>query len=166
MRSKCRLPRSGWALSTLLIGTAALLNGAPAHADSTAHPAAGVLRVPNARVVTATPAQVEQVARLDGRAQGLRAYVDPETGTLRDQTPEEMFMTPEVFQKSQRGKSLAKSARSPSGGYVVETDESVVSYSLVARDGQGRLRMQCVTGEQAARSALARGIAKEDRHDH
>ena len=65
MRSKSRLPGSGRAFSMLLIGSAALLLGAPAHADPASQPAAGILRVPNVRVEMATPRQLEQAAGAD-----------------------------------------------------------------------------------------------------
>lgn len=164
MRSKLRLPGSGWALSAA-VGCAALAAGLPAQAGNAAHPAAGVLRMPNVRVEMATPSQVQQAARIDASAPGMRAFIDPETNELRDPRPEEMLAPPEAMSRSRAKAAVAKTFASPKGGRVMEVDESVMSYSLVSRDAAGRARMQCVTGEQAALAALAKP-AQEDRHGH
>lgn len=164
MRSKSRQPGFGWAFSAML-GCSALLAGT-AQADTAAHPAAGALQLPNVRMQMATPRLLEQAARSTGASQGMRAYINPETNELRDQTPEEMFMAAPVV-KAARAKTLAKAAASPSGGVVMETDEDMMSYSVVSRDASGKLNSQCVSGEKSALQALTRAPgAKEHRHDH
>jgi len=166
MRSKSRQPGFGWALSAIL-GCSALLAGIPAQADPAAHPAAGALQLSNVRLHAATPRQLQQAARIDGGAtQGLRAYINPETNELRDQNPEEMFMAEPVI-KAARSKTAAKAMASPTGGVVMETDESMMSFAVVSRDAKGKISSQCVAGEKSAVEALARGpVAKEHRHDH
>lgn len=163
MRSKARLPRLGMALSVLLCGTAIAL---PAQAEN-ATQTAGLLRLPNVTFAPATPQQMQQAARIDGRGtQGMRAYIDPESNELRGQSPEERFMTPEVSVGKSRAKAGLVMRPSATGGVLMEVDESVMSYSLVKRNASGKVEMQCVTGEQAARAALLRPFTKEDGHEH
>jgi hypothetical protein len=162
MKSKARRPACGLAVSALLLAGAPL-----AFAQTAQAPASnGALQFPNIRVLTASPEMKAQAARSDGAMRGMRAYIDPETNELRDQRPEEMLAGPEAMGKSTRAKAaMPKGLVSPSGGKVLEVDESVMSYSLVTRDASGRSHMQCVTGEQAALAALVKP-AKGDRHDH
>lgn len=163
MRSKARLPGFGMALSVLLCGTAVAL---PAQAENAARPA-GQLQFPNVTMAPATPQQMQQAARIDGRGtQGLRAYIDPETNQLRGQAPEERFQTPEMSAAKSRSKATLIARPSATGGVLMEVDESVMSYSMVTRGAGGKIVMQCVTGEEAARAALLRGFVKEDRHEH
>jgi hypothetical protein len=167
MRTKARLPGLGLAFSTLF-GGMALLAAVPALADPAAQSEAGLLRLPNVRFQAATPLQIQQAARLDGRiTAGMRAYIDPESNELRDQFPEEMHFTPEAVSKRARAKgSFAKSSLAlPGGGVGMEVDEDAMSYSVVSRDSLGKIHMQCVTGEKAALSAMRKPV-KEDRHDH
>jgi len=91
MRSKARTPRTGLPLSALLNGLI-LLAGAPAAVAGDVPSANGLLQLPNVRIETATPKQQAQAARMGSSVQsGMRAYVNPVTGELRDQTPEEMM---------------------------------------------------------------------------
>src|SRR5687767_7455591 len=80
MRSKTRRPAIGLAHAALLSAAAALGAGsALAQSDS------GILKFSNARMENAAPQQL--ITRI--AAPGMRAYIDPATGELREQTPEE-----------------------------------------------------------------------------
>jgi hypothetical protein len=162
MKSKARRPACGLAVSVLLLAGAPLAHAQTANAPGNK----GALQFSNVRVLTASPEMKAQAERSDGAMRGMRAYIDPETNELRDQRPEEMHMGPEAMGKAARAKgALPKGLVSPSGGKVMEVDESLMSYSVVSRDAAGRARMQCVTGEQAAFAALLKP-AREDRHGH
>ena len=166
MRSKSRLPASGRAFSALLSGVALLAGAQVAFADTTANPSAGVLRLPNVRIVTPTDGQRAAMARLDASSgqSAVRAYKDPLTGELRDQTPEEMM---EGGLSKAVTKPAAKSFTSPYGGTIMPLDDSYMSNSVVTKDATGRLRMQCVTGAETASDIVLKGKAvKEQRHDH
>jgi hypothetical protein len=161
------MPRSGMALSTFL-GAVALLAGAQAaSAETVAHPEAGVLRLPNVRIEVASPSQIAAASRAGTNPSqaGLRAYKDPETGELRDQTPEEMM---EAGGTAKAGAArAAKSAfASPQGGIIIPLDDSFMSNSVVSKDAAGKIHMQCVTGDDAAHAALDGKAGKAQRHDH
>ena len=169
MKAKFRLPRSGMALCALLSGVALLAGAQTASADPTAHPAAGVLKLPNVRVEMASPAERAQASRAAaGSSQpAVRAYKDPETGELRDQTPEEMMLDGMSLTKSARGPAAKSVVMKPGGAFSIELDESFMTNAVVTRDGTGKAHMQCVTGDEAAlRTVLEGKAAKGDRHDH
>lgn len=146
MRAKFRPPRSGKALSVLLSGVALLAGAQVASADTLAHPAVGVLRLPNVRIEAASPNQIAEASRATANpAQaGFRAYKDPVTGELREQTPEEMM---EGGNAKSASKSAAKSSfTTPRGGVGMHLDESFMSNAVVTKDAAGKIDMQCVTG--------------------
>ena len=162
MRSKSRRPAIGLAQAALL-SAAALMGAGTAFAQADAHPAAGVLKVKNVRIEQATAAQIEQASRAETPA-GMRAYVDPVTGALREQTPEEAVESGAAA-KSTQGFFARKSAlAAPWGGIMIEGDESTMVHSIASKDASGRVRMQCVTGNDWT-SALRPGAAKKE-HGH
>lgn len=147
------------AKSHLLMGAVLLACAQLAHADP--------LQLQNVRIVNATDAQRTAMSRWDAQAgsPAFRAYKDPETGTLRDQTPEE------ALKAGVQSKAAARSAppitfTSPKGGVIMSLDEGAMSNSVVTRDANGRPVMQCVTGADAALDALTRKSVKEAGHDH
>lgn len=153
------LALAGAALLTLVSGV------------QTAHAAApeltsvgGLLVLPNVRVETsarplaATPAS--------SRDAGMKAYKDHETGALRKQNPEEAIEenTTPVGANDAAGASVTIGAN---GRKSAVLDESFMSYSVARKGRDGRLDVQCVTGEAQATVALkGRPVAKEQRHAH
>jgi hypothetical protein len=142
-----------------LLGVVLLACAPFAHADT--------LQLPNVRIVTPSDAQRTAMSRWDSQATApaLRAYKDPVSGELIDQSPEE------ALRAGVQLKSAARSAppitfTSPNGGVIMSLDESAMSNSVVTRDARGRPVMQCVTGTAAALDVLTRKTVKEDRHDH
>ena len=124
MRSKARTPRTGLPLSALLNGLI-LLAGAPAAVAGDVPSANGLLQLPNVRIETATPKQQAQAARMGSSVQsGMRAYVNPVTGELRDQTPEEMMESGAASAKA-ASFSSPKSYTLASGATVMPLDETV-----------------------------------------
>jgi hypothetical protein len=164
MRSNCRLPRSGKALSAVLAGVALLAGAQAASAQSSAHPEAGVLRLPNVRVELAGQGRLTDTLRPGSQA-GFRAYIDPVTGELRDQTPEEAAEG--GLAKAAKGAKSAPATFSlPGGGIGVTLDESHMANAVVVKNADGTLSMQCVTGSKAASEVLNGKAGKAHRHDH
>jgi len=160
MKAKFRLPQRGMALFTLLQG-AALLAGAPlAFAEATAHPAEGVLKVPNVRIETASSSQVSDASKAGAGQSTLRAYKDPVTGELRDPTPEELFAGG-ISTKSAAVRSKA-TVTTTSKGTLIQLDDTFLSNAVASKDAAGNTRMQCVTGEDAAVHAMHDGKAGKE----
>lgn len=166
MRSKANLPGSGMVVSgALLLAAAQVAVAAP---PALPHDG-GLLRLHNVRIETAGPSQAVAPARQGPAAgqAGLRAFIDPESGELRAQTPEEMMEAAAV--KHAPMSSEAKSVfLTPSGGIAAALDESHLSHAIVTRDAAGKVSMQCVTGDtRSAGDRVRQGLAgKGHRHDH
>ena len=162
MRSTTRRPL-GLAQAALLSAVAFLGSGS-ALAQSGAQAANGIMQFKNARMEQATPQQIEQLSRIVGTA-GMRAYVDPATGELRDQTPEEAAGAATKSATAFRSFKSVVSA-SPFGGLIAEVDDDTFMVNnVVTRDASGKLRMQCVTGAEGIGAPL-RGAGKEHGHAH
>jgi hypothetical protein len=164
MNARNRMPRSGMVLSVCLLAGAQV-----ALAGVTAHPSSGMLQLQNVRIQSGTASQVATVSRATTYASGFRAYKDPVTGELRDQTPEEMMKDGMAdLSKSASASRAAKAAfPSPGGGLLIPLDDSFLSNAVVTKDAAGHAHMQCVTGHEAAADALAHAKAgKGVRHDH
>ena len=153
MSSKSRLPAIGMALAVF-----SFMGADAALAQADAHPAAGAIKLNNVRIEHAP-----QLAVQAPQAAGMRAYIDPATGELRDQTPEEAMEagTKSAFRSAPVAKSLAAS---PFGGFVAELDESFMLNAMATRDASGRLRMQCVPASGV--QAFLKGSHKEAGHAH
>jgi len=163
MATKARLPGRGMAFPMLLLN-GALLAGASAIAAEPATP--GLLQLPNARLETATPQQRAQMTRIDAASQsGVRAYKDPVTGQLRDQTPEEMMEGGAPLTKAAPSRA-AKSMTLRNGIVGVELDESFMMNAIASRDANGKVRYQCVKGHDITDAVLNGKSVKEHRHDH
>jgi hypothetical protein len=160
MKPKFRLPLRGSALFALLSG-AALLAGAPlASAETTAHPAEGMLKVPNVRIETASSAQIAEASKPATTQSTLRAYKDPITGELRDPTPEELFACG-ISTKSAAVRPKA-TVTTTSKGTLIQLDDTFLSNAVASKDAAGTTRMPCVTGDEAAVHALDDGKAGQE----
>jgi hypothetical protein len=94
----------------------------------------------------------------------MKAYRDADTGKLRRPTADDLLAeaaaTPAL--------AAAPSARittSADGRRSAQLDESFMSYAVVSRNTSGKLDMQCVTGEEQARKALAGAVTRKE-HGH
>lgn len=162
MKTKVNVPRSGIVLSVVLQGL--LFSGGAEAAQSVE---AGLLQLPNVKIQSATPQQVQAIAR-QGKAasqSGVRAFKDKDTGRDREQTPEEMV---EDGAASAAAPAPSATIFSPvKGGVAALLDENYLSNAVVTKGASGKLDMECVTGTAAANKALAGGNSKkEHRHDH
>ena len=164
MITTSRLPRSGWALCAFVNGMALAIAAPAVMAQGTAQPSSGLMQFPNARIEAATPAQVQRAARSSAVQQGVRAFKDPVSGRLRDQTPEEMAAA--AFTQVPDGATSAEIA-SRRGGVMVELDDSFMSNAVVTKDVSGKAHFQCVEGHDHALGAVLRKplSTQERRHD-
>ena len=165
MNSRSRLPRSGLALCAFVNGMALAIAAPAVMAQGTAQPSSGLMKFANVSHEAATPETIARAARMSSTARGVRAFRDPVTGQLRDQTPEEMAA--EAFNQVPDGATSAPMG-SRKGGVMVELDDAFMSNAVVSRGASGKLELQCVTGGgHAIEAALGkRGTVKGDRHDH
>jgi hypothetical protein len=165
MRTKVNVPRSGIVLSVLLQG---LVFAAGAHAAPAAPPVeAGVLKLSNVKIQTATPAQLEAIAAPSKATtkSGLRAYKDHESGHFREQTPEEMVEAGAATAAAPA--PTAAMVRSSKGGTAVMLDETFMSNAVVTKDASGKYQLDCVVGTEATAKALANTkTVKGHGHDH
>ena len=104
---------------------------------------------------------------------GLRVVKDPVTGQLRAPTAEEIKAMQDQENKAKAAQRSAPAARTMPrrnayGGLSHNVGERFMTYSVVRRDADGNLTMQCVTGAEAAEQALTQASApagQEDGHD-
>jgi hypothetical protein len=155
-------------LSAFLSGVALLAGAQAATAQGTAHPEAGVLRLANVRIQAASPAQIAEASRTvaNPAKAGVRAFKDPDSGELRDQTPEEMMLDGMSQGNAKAATSRgAKALAHPQGGISIPLDESFMANAVVSKDAAGKMHMQCVEGDDAAAAVLERKAGKVHRHD-
>jgi hypothetical protein len=137
----------------------------------------GLMTFPNVSVETGTPnAKAPKAA-----TSGMRAYVDPTTGTLRAQTQEEaQQVAAEGAAKTKakvQAKGLARQSRTlaatdttteglatnygPGNTVGVMLDEEFLSYQVAHKTDAG-LQVQEVTGAKAAKAAVKHAPKKVD----
>lgn len=123
----------------------------------------GLLVLPNVKVETAAQPVDGQAPAARGAA-SVKAYKDHQTGQLRKATPEEQQQEAQSAPPSNDAAGARIVAR---GGArkSAALDDSFLSHSVVRRGADGRLELECVSGETAAQHALhAQPAAKEARH--
>jgi hypothetical protein len=135
----------------------------------------GLLILPNVRVVNAPQLATAPVAQ--SSQAGMKAYIDPTTGQLRQPTEEDLVAE---SQAAQRAQTLTQQRFQQgtefvtrSGAIGMRLDDSFMSYSGVQKTESGALVEFCVVGpEQAAKamnlkapelSALQRKESRNDR---
>lgn len=124
----------------------------------------GLLVLPNVKVeVAAQPADTRSKSM---SASGMKAYKDHESAPLRGAAPEELMEEAQTA-RTAGTPSFARFSSSGSGRKSAQLDESFMSYAVVRKGENGKIDMQCVTGEAQAQAAL-KGVAvsKEARHAH
>jgi hypothetical protein len=100
----------------------------------------------------------DQTARA-GQA-GMRVYVDPQTGQLREPTPEEAAALSAAIQADESLRTLAgpQQITGVGGAIGYRLDESFSSYSVATVKPDGSVSFECVTGDKAAKAAVSTGI--------
>jgi hypothetical protein len=110
--------------------------------------------------------------------EGQTVFKDPLTGQLRNPTASEAKQLNEL-RAAQRAAAVAerKASGAPQANVVnvlrngivqAYLDEESVSYSVVTRDADGQLALQCVTGATAAKETLSNSpstVSKEPQHE-
>lgn len=91
---------------------------------------------------------------------GMRVYVDPQTGQLREPTPEETAALDAAIQADGRLRTLEGPQRITGVGGVVgfRLDESFNSYSVASVNPDGSVSLDCVTGEKAAKNTVSKRV--------
>jgi len=89
---------------------------------------------------------------------GVRVYVDPQTGQVREPTPEEVAALDAAIQADRGVSALAGPQQFTGVGGVVgfRLDESFNSYSVASVNPDGSVSLDCVTGKKAARDAVSK----------
>jgi hypothetical protein len=90
-------------------------------------------------------------------AGGLVVFIDPVTGKIRQPDAAEIgrLVSPEGVKLEPKKPLVTK--QGPGGAVGVVLDSSYESYMVVTRQPDGRLAMECVTGEKAAQDAVTNG---------
>jgi hypothetical protein len=89
---------------------------------------------------------------------GLLAFLDPETGEVRQPTAEEAAALRRVLLGTTEQLALDRSPLElalPSGGFAALVDPALHDVSVVRREADGSLSHHCVPGEAAARRLTA-----------
>jgi hypothetical protein len=100
--------------------------------------------------------EVAAVDAADTSNAGMRAAVDPATGRVRPVTAEEAKALNALAAASAK-RSAARAPRSfttPSGAIGMELDSSHLVYSVATVGEDGKIQMECVTGEDLAHDAV------------
>ncbi|HEU4374884.1 MAG TPA: hypothetical protein VFS02_15410 [Telluria sp.] len=101
--------------------------------------------------------------------EGMVVVRDANTGKFRAPTAAELRTLQAQQPRSllQRGAAESLVTIRPNGTLHKHLGENALVYSVVHRDPQGKLAMQCVNGEDAASAALGRPApATGQEHDH
>jgi hypothetical protein len=97
--------------------------------------------------------------------EGMVVVRDKQTGELRAPNAAEAAAL-SGQQGVQRKAAPRVESVGPGGSRKVQLGKSALVYSVVTRDGDGKLAEQCVSGEQAAHDAMTHPTpAKEHHHD-
>lgn len=94
---------------------------------------------------------------------------DAQTGRLRAPTAQEFKALKERDAKAAALRPVAPPAQEyvrRNGAVGVKVDPSLMTYSVMTRQADGKLREQCVTGEHSAHSLVAGATSEEHSHDH
>lgn len=131
----------------------------------------GIMTFPNVRVIHAPPAATEQKPAAD--ASSVKAFVDPDTGDLSEDTAQAAEQLSSATQARARtglltnsGATTASTAETeeliygPNGVTGLLLDDRDAVFQMVHLDADGNLIQQCITGEDEAAHALHSHPAK------
>jgi hypothetical protein len=123
----------------------------------------GLLVLPNVKVENAAK-PIDGTAGKTAVTSGMKAYRDADTGKLRRPTADDLLAEAAATPAPAAAPS-ARITTSADGRRSAQLDESFMSYAVVSRNTSGKLDMQCVTGEEQARKALAGAVTRKE-HGH
>ena len=107
--------------------------------------------------VAGNPAEISnEQKKADGKAakeNGLKVFIDPVTGQIRQPTAAEIGTLSEP--KAEAVQSQLTLIAGPGGGVGAVLDDSTMMYMVVTKRPDGKLDMDCVTGDKAAANRLA-----------
>jgi hypothetical protein len=112
----------------------------------------------------ASPTAAKQATPPAAASQGVRVFIDPVTGKIREPEPEEIQqLTPAAPASAQRTAAQAAERRAaaqaplsgPDGAVGMKLDDSYMVYSVATRNPDGTISFECVTGPAKASQALA-----------
>jgi len=107
-------------------------------------------------------------------ADGMKVFIDPETGKLREPTREEIqtlkAQPPASRATPEKGMPKTPQITGPGGGVGMRLDERYMVHSVAKKNPDGSVSMECITGSEKAAKAVSKEPAvapagKEDRHD-
>lgn len=166
MRQDTKLRERRHTASLYAMASVALLASSAAwSAEPAASSDAGLLKFQHVRVVNAPIAD----NKTTGSQAGLRAYIDPDTGALRQPTAEEMQAAGAETPAAQPLRKRAAAQRSftmQGGGVAVELDESNMENIVVVRQADGSFKEICVTGAHKAAEVMKTGATTKVAHQH
>lgn len=132
--------------------------GSPQSASGTAPGAS-----PGAAAQSATQPAVQPAPEAT-RQEGMVVVRDPHTGQLRAPTPAEMQALARSAPATRVAPTQHQLVTGADGRSHVQLGERGMVYSVVTRDGQGRLEQRCVHGAEAAGQAVQHSLST-DRHE-
>jgi hypothetical protein len=98
--------------------------------------------------------------------EGMVVVRDAQTGQLRAPTAAEAAALHSKSSLLRQAPAQRVESVGPAGSRKVQMGKSALVYSVVTRDGDGKLAEQCVSGEQAAHAAVMHPTpAKEPHHE-
>ena len=102
--------------------------------------------------VAGNPAEISnERKKADGKA--VKVFIDPVTGQIRQPTGAEIGALSEP--KAEAVQSQPTLIAGPGGGVGVVLDDSTMMYMVVTKSPDGKLDMDCVTGDKAAANRIA-----------
>lgn len=148
-------------LSSILLPLAALGTAACASPQATSGVAAG-----SSASSAAQPGK--QGAEAPAPTEGMVVVRDPQTGQLRAPTQAEMQALTSSAPSARATPPQHQLITGADGSRHVKLGESGLVYSVVTRDGKGRLEQHCVQGADAAEQALQHSHSsdKKETRDH
>jgi hypothetical protein len=87
-------------------------------------------------------------------ASGQQAAIDPQTGTLREPTPEEARRLSESTKALLKPSKEPRAVQYPDGTISLETTEEQLDFTVVKVNPDGTLSMECVKGANAANAIV------------
>jgi hypothetical protein len=120
----------------------------PAPEDSKSAAQAVPGREPQDQAPPATPAP-------GANAAGVMVFIDPVTGRIVQPTEAQMGRLARSPQAGPKSKAPVITIQGPAGAVGIVLGPESLSYSIATRTADGKIAMDCVTGDQAANRLVA-----------
>lgn len=134
--------------------------------------AIGVMSLAASDDVNKTPAKpaaaaAKQNTSPPASSQGVRVFIDPVTGKIREPEPEELRqLTPAAPGVARRSMApLAAPLQGPGGAIGMVLDDSQMVYSVAKKNADGTISFECVTGAADAAKTLSSKPAERSQSD-